>query len=134
MLMSKKMRISLFLCAVWVLQIVSTPCLVADTDQSNTHTNELSGPDVELESEDTLPVPYDVSEFPDFALQIRRAETIFIGSLPVTYAAASLADKLIYQESGFPSQAAYTRRIIYCLSLSFVITVLDLLIDIQGRP
>ena len=83
------------------------------------------------EAEDLLPVPYDESEFPAFALQLRRAETIFFGSLPISYAAASLADTLLQQSSGPPDQAAYSRRIVYSLSISLAITLIDLLIDLQ---
>lgn len=83
------------------------------------------------EADDLLPVPYEESEFPAFALQLRRAETIFFGSLPISYAAASLTDTLLQQISGPPDQAAYTRRIVYSLSISLAITLIDLLIDLQ---
>jgi hypothetical protein len=38
----------------------------------------------------TTPVEYEKDEFPQWSLHLRRAETLFFGSLPITFAVCSL--------------------------------------------
>ena len=41
------------------------------------------------------PVEYEVDEFPQWSLHLRRGETLFFGSLPLTFAFSSLSYSLL---------------------------------------
>lgn len=56
---------------------------------------------------ETLPVyePYKEEEFPKWALDLRRAEVIFFGTIPFTFFASSLSyDLYIYTSNSFNSK------------------------------
>jgi hypothetical protein len=50
----------------------------------------------------TPPVEYQVEEFPIWAITLRRGETLFFGSLPLTFALTSLTYS-IAQNAGAPA-------------------------------
>ncbi len=46
--------------------------------------------------------PYQTDEFPSWLIKLRRAESIFFGSLPVTYSAAALVQAALLP-AGYPA-------------------------------
>lgn len=91
--------------------------------------------------------PYDKNEFPQWARDLRRAEVVFIGSFPITLLLASLSYEAfrgirdtvnaapIEERSEFGSfSTAETRGLLVAgVSLSGVVTILDLILELTGR-
>lgn len=68
--------------------------------------------------------PYNKEEFPKWTVNLRREETIFFGSLPITFTATSLLmNKALKKDWSFWKNAA-----VAC-SASAVITIADFIID-----
>lgn len=93
--------------------------------------------------ESIMPEEYDPSEFPLWAMDIRRYEVIAIGSFPITYALAALVyDFSIYASNNFAAQydlgtqrAEDDLRIIIgsAAAMSIVLATVDLFINISKR-
>lgn len=67
--------------------------------------------------------PYDPLEFPAWAREVRRAEIIFFGSLPLSFGAASLVLPLFFEDD-VPSSV----RITTAVSLSAAVSLADFII------
>ncbi len=84
----------------------------------------------DAEEEETTYEPYLESEFSPFAVDLRRAETIFFGSLPITFAVSSLvvsaADALI--SSDLP---ATELSLGITIGLSLTIAVVDYILGLN---
>lgn len=74
-------------------------------------------------------IPYTEDEFPDFLHDLRRAETLFLGSIPITYAAVSLgctaAQTLFSAE-----ECSFGARMLMTAGLSTVIVGADYILGI----
>jgi hypothetical protein len=81
------------------------------------------------ESVQTSYTPYNESEFSQFALDMRRAETIFFGSLPITYAATSLVVASL-QSLTDSTEDQVVLKLGITVGLSLSIAVLDYVIGI----
>lgn len=68
--------------------------------------------------------PYKEGEFPKWALDLRRAETIFFGGIPITYTVTALALSLANRPTDFWPTIAYA------CSFSAVIAVIDYILGI----
>ncbi len=68
--------------------------------------------------------PYKQDEFPQWSLDLRRAETLFFGGLPIAYPLTSLAFSLAGKQQDF-----FTTIGIACV-VSFVITVVDYILGV----
>jgi len=73
--------------------------------------------------------PYSYSEFPEYAHDIRRAETLFFGSLPITYAASMLTlsaiDLFVGDINSVPLQLGVT------IGVSLSIVMIDYLLGLK---
>ncbi len=92
-------------------------------------------------------VPYEDDEFPQWMHDLRRAEVVFIGSFPITLLLASLSYEAFRAtrdsiartplvdraEFGSFSSAERTGLLVSGLSLSGLVTIADLIIEIAGR-
>ncbi|NQT60446.1 MAG: hypothetical protein HQ557_15825 [Bacteroidetes bacterium] len=83
-------------------------------------------------AEDTGEVSYELyinEEFPDWLHKVRRAESLFIGSLPLTYGAVTLAANLFsVNTTGTLIQDDYLLRFGISAVVSFGIVLIDFLL------
>lgn len=75
--------------------------------------------------------PYEQIEFPDWAIELRRAETIFFGSLPITYTAVSLSMGIYSSLSGDMTDRT-GMTIALTAAASSAIALIDYLIGTSG--
>ena len=68
--------------------------------------------------------PYSKSEFPKWSLDLRRAECLFFGGIPIAYPLTSLALGLANQELSFMQTLG-----IAC-SVSAVVTIIDYILGV----
>ena len=68
--------------------------------------------------------PYEKTEFPKWALDLRRADCIFFGGLPIIFPAASIAMNLAGRD------ASYMETLGIACSISAVSVVLDYIIGV----
>ena len=86
----------------------------------------------------SAPKEYTPDEFPQWAHEIRRGETIFFGSLPLTFLASTLAYETSISLGMQPWTTDDTTRTLYLLSsaaaLSLTIAIIDHLMDPGEEP
>lgn len=75
--------------------------------------------------------PYEQMEFPDWAIDLRRAETIFFGSLPITFTAVNLSMGIYSSLSGDSSDKTGL-TIALTAAASSAIALIDYLIGASG--
>ena len=68
--------------------------------------------------------PYSKDEFPKWSLDLRRAECIFFGGIPIAYPLTALTLGLLKQETSFPKTLA-----ISC-GVTLVIAVIDYILGV----
>ena len=86
----------------------------------------------------SAPKEYTPDEFPQWAVEFRRAETIFFGSLPLTFLASTLAYETSIGLGMQPWTSDDTTRTLYMLSsaaaISLTIAIIDHLMDPEEEP
>ena len=70
--------------------------------------------------------PYSKDEFPKWALNLRRGEIIFLGSLPLTYPVTSLALNALNKDN----PPGFWKTMAVACTISAVITIADYVIGI----
>jgi len=65
--------------------------------------------------------PYSQDEFPQWAIKVRRAETLFFGGVPLVLPVVSIASNLIWEDASFYKILAISA------SVSTVIVLIDFL-------
>lgn len=68
--------------------------------------------------------PYSKDEFPKWALDLRRAESLFFGGLPIAFPVSALALGLFKQE------ASFTKTLAVACSITAVIALVDYIIGV----
>ena len=63
--------------------------------------------------------PYQKDEFPQWAIKVRRAETLFFGGVPLVLPVVSIASNLIWEDADF------YRMLAISASVSAVIVLID---------
>ncbi len=72
---------------------------------------------------------YVYEEFPDWMHKIRRAESLFIGSIPLTFAAVSLVGNVINGYTSTPlTQPDYLIRFGFSAAISAVLVIIDFIL------
>ena len=90
---------------------------------STSYTASYTASDRNLPNSDSYQ-PYSQDEFPKWALDLRRAECIFFGGIPIAYPITALAFNLAGQDQNF------LRNLAIACSVSAVITLLDYIIGV----
>jgi hypothetical protein len=77
--------------------------------------------------------PYQDDEFSLWMHDLRRAESLFFGSLPLTYGIASLSFTLFSESDGLLTTQDYINRLSAAAMLSAAVAVTDYIIGIIGN-
>lgn len=74
--------------------------------------------------------PYEQQEFPQWLHDLRRAESLFIGSLPIAYGAVTLTFSLLETEERTLTTDDYLTRLAYASMLSGALALADYIVGL----